>query len=90
MTDQQREVAAARTAAKALLDSVNSLRRRFGDTTDMRRLSVDAARIVEDLDLLVGPEPRGEAAPHLVVIPEGEYPRELFEGADDEGVGPHR
>lgn len=80
------DVAAARRAARELSSAVESLRRHYGDTVDVRRLHADAERIHHDLELLAGPEPVPAGAP-LEIIPDGDYPPEFWQDAGDEGVG---
>lgn len=87
MTMQEQDVASARVAARDLEAAVAALRRHYGDSVDLRRLLADVERIPLDLDLLAGPEP-AEAPRPLEVIPEGEYPAELFVDAEHEGLGP--
>ncbi|MDP9396067.1 MAG: hypothetical protein M3Q27_18160 [Actinomycetota bacterium] len=90
MTVQQQDVAAARAAAKELDKAVAELARRAGDSVDVRRLQVDAARVIVDLDLLAGPEPAQPERPELMVIPDGDYPASFWDDCEDEGVGRHR
>jgi len=88
ITDQH--VAAARRAAGELAAAVEGLSRVPGlAQVDLRRLAEDVARIGVDLDLLAGVAP-GDARPTLEIIPDGDYPASLFEGAEDEGLGPRR
>jgi hypothetical protein len=90
VTDHSPETMAARAATRELLRAVDGLQRRMGDSIDLRRLRTDAQRVAEDLELLVGPDVQAEP-PKLMVIPDGDYPPELFADCDDEGVGPaHR
>ncbi|HYJ74899.1 MAG TPA: hypothetical protein VEV65_04825 [Kineosporiaceae bacterium] len=89
VSGQEQYVAAARRAARDLVSAVEHLARTSPPSIDLRRLAEDAARISVDLDLLTGgrtPKP----APALEIVQDVEYPASLFEGADDEGLGPRR
>jgi hypothetical protein len=89
MDGQEQHIAAARKAARDLAAAVERLGRFYPNSVDHRRLAEDTSRIVIDLDLLLGM--RREAVPaQLEVISDGEYPAHLFEGAEDEGLGPRR
>jgi hypothetical protein len=86
---QEQQVAAARRAVRDLSAAVEGLERVFPPSVDLRRLAEDTARITVDLDLLAGgrtPQP----AVAVEIIQDVEYPASLFEGADDEGLGPRR
>jgi len=86
---QEQQVAAARKAARDLAAAVEGLGRVLPPSVDLRRLAEDTARISVDLDLLAGvrsPQP----AVALEIVQDVEYPPHLFEGADDEGLGPRR
>jgi hypothetical protein len=86
---QEQQVAAARRAARDLAAAVEGLQRVFPPSVDLRRLAEDTARITADLDLLTGgrtPQP----AVAVEIVQDVEYPASLFEGADDEGLGPRR
>jgi hypothetical protein len=48
------DAAAARRAAQALKQAVDTLTRHYPDTVDVRRLKTDVGRLSEDLDLLCG------------------------------------
>ena len=89
MEGQEQQIAAARKAARDLAAAVERLGRVYPQSVDLRRLTEDTARIVVDLDLLVGIA-RVPAPATLEVIADVEYPAHLFEGADDEGLGPRR
>jgi hypothetical protein len=89
MDGQGQHITAARKAAHDLTAAVEHLRRFYPNSVDHRRLAEDASRVVVDLDLLIGI--RRESTPaQLEVITDAEYPRALFEGAEDEGYGPRR
>ena len=83
-------VAAARRAARDLTAAVEHLARTSPPTVDLRRLAEDAARISVDLDLLAGVRETPKPALALEIVQDVEYPASLFEGADDEGLGPRR
>jgi hypothetical protein len=89
MSVQEQHVAAVRKAARELVTAVENLGRVYGNSVDLRRLAEDTARIPVDLDLLVGIKNAPAPAP-LEIIPDVEYPASLFEGAEDEGLGPRR
>jgi hypothetical protein len=72
-----------------LAAAVQGLARYYPNSVDHRRLAEDTSRIVVDLDLLVGIR-RVPAPAQMEVIADGEYPANLFEGAEDEGLGPRR
>ncbi len=89
MDGREHHIAAARKAARELATAVELLGRFYPRSVDHRRLAEDTSRIVVDLDLLVGL--RHETVPAtLEVIADGDYPAHLFEGAEDEGLGPRR
>lgn len=77
-----------RTAVRDLLVSVEALKRHHPDGPDLRRLVVDAQRVGEDVDLLLGAPPAAPAG-ERDVIPDGDYPPGFFADAEDEGVGRH-
>jgi hypothetical protein len=85
---QEQQVAAARRAARDLAAAVEGLERVFPPSVDLRRLAEDTARITADLDLLAGRTPQPAVA--VEIVQDVEYPASLFEGADDEGLGPRR
>ena len=78
-----------RGAVRDLLQAVEGLKRDHHNDPDLRRLQVDAQRVAEDVDLLLGPS---TAAPEGAqdVIPDEDYPPGFFADAEDEGVGRHR
>jgi hypothetical protein len=86
---QEQQVAAARRAARDLATAVEGLTRVFPPSVDLRRLSEDTARIAVDLDLLAGVRGQQRWVP-VEIVHDVEYPASLFEGADDEGLGPRR
>ena len=89
MDGQEQHIAAARKAARDLAAAVQALARFYPNSVDHRRLTEDTSRIVVDLDLLAGVR-RVPAPAQLEVIADGVYPANLFEGAEDEGLGPRR
>ena len=89
MDGQEQHIAAARKAARDLAVAVDRMARFYPQSVDHRRLAEDTARIVVDLDLLLGIRREPTRGP-LTVIADGEYPAHLFEGAEDEGLGPRR
>jgi hypothetical protein len=80
-------------AGRALADlerAVSSLRRVFGDSLDMRRVTDDVARLATSLAVLTenAPPPvAGPASPDLEVIPDAEYDPAFWRDAEDEGLG---
>ncbi len=75
---------------------VNSLRARYGDGPAVRRIVIDADRILSDVELLDSDvseldlaratvQPPGEK----IVIPDTPYDSEFWRDVDDEGVGGH-
>ncbi len=75
---------------------VNSLRARYGDIPAMRRIVIDADRILSDVELLdtdaseldltrATVQQSGEK----IVIPDTQYDSEFWRDVDDEGVGGH-
>ena len=89
MQAQEQHIVAARKAARDLAAAVEALKRFYPNSVDHRRLSEDTSRVVVDLDLLVGAK-RSPVPGPLEIISDGEYPAHLFEGAEDEGLGPRR
>ena len=75
---------------------VSSLKARYGDSPAMRRIIIDADRILSDVELLdtdvseldltrAAVQQSGEK----IVIPDTEYDSEFWRDVDDEGVGGH-
>ena len=90
VSGQEQYVAAARRAARDLVAAVENLARMSQPSVDLRRLAEDAARISVDLDLLAGVRQQSKPSIPLEIVQDVEYPASLFEGADDEGLGPRR
>lgn len=89
MSVQEQQVTAARKAARDLAAAVEGLTRVFPPSVDLRRLSEDTARVAVDLDLLAGV--RGQPpSVELEFVQDVAYPAGLFDGADDQGLGPRR
>ena len=81
----------------SLRRSVNSLKARYGDSPAMRRIVIDADRILSDVQLLdthiseldlarATVQQSGEKIP----IPDTQYDTEFWRDVDDEGVGGHK
>ena len=75
---------------------VSSLRARYGDSPAMRRIVIDADRILTDVELLdtdvseldltrATVQQSGEK----IVIPDTQYDSDFWRDVDDEGVGGH-
>jgi hypothetical protein len=75
---------------------VSSLKARYGDSPALRRIVIDADRILGDVELLdtdvselelmrVTVQQSGEK----VTIPDTDYDRDFWRDVDDEGVGGH-
>jgi hypothetical protein len=75
---------------------VSSLRARYGDSSAMRRIVLDADRILSDVELLdtdvseldldgATVQQSGEK----IVIPDTQYDTDFWRDVDDEGVGGH-
>ena len=75
---------------------VTTLQNRYRDDPAMRRVVIDAERILSDLALLDMDAAELELASHTVVttaekiaIPDTPYDNEFWRDVDDEGVGGH-
>lgn len=75
---------------------VGSLKNRYGDSPAMRRIVIDADRILSDVELLdtdvseldltrATVQQSGEK----ILIPDTQYDSEFWRDVDDEGVGGH-
>lgn len=87
----QEAVTSVRGAVLRLEAAVAALRREFGDTLGVRRVSSDVRRLIEDLDELGEPQAGRHAAPTaapvLEEIPDTPYDRSMWADAEDEGFG---
>ncbi|WP_375482575.1 hypothetical protein [uncultured Mycobacterium sp.] len=75
---------------------VTSLKCRYGDTPAMRRIVIDADRILADIELLdidAGELDLARASVadsgEKIAIPDTDYNAEFWRDVDDEGVGGH-
>jgi hypothetical protein len=75
---------------------VNALKSRYGDSPAMRRIIIDADRILSDVQLLDTDLSELDLARATVqqsgekiAIPDTEYDRDFWRDVDDEGVGGH-
>ena len=75
---------------------VTSLKARYGDSPAMRRIVIDAERILGDVELLdtdVSELDFARATVHQsgekIAIPDTEYDRDFWRDVDEEGVGGH-
>lgn len=75
---------------------VGSLKSRYGDSPAMRRIVIDAERIISDVDMLDTDMAELDLARATVqqsgekiVIPDTQYDSEFWRDVDDEGVGGH-
>jgi hypothetical protein len=75
---------------------VTSLKSRYGDTPAMRRIVIDADRILADVELLdidAGELDLARASVsdpgEKIAIPDTDYNAEFWRDVDDEGVGGH-
>jgi hypothetical protein len=73
---------------------VLGLKSRFGDIPGMRRIELDAERILTDVELLESDAGEldlqrwaAERAQDKITIPDTEYDSEFWRDVDDEGVG---
>jgi hypothetical protein len=83
------DLSAAQRALGEMERAVRALKLHFGADHDMRRLEDDVQRVRFDLGLLgeSAPAAAGEPKRNLEVIPDREYDRDLWQDADDEGLG---
>lgn len=75
---------------------VGSLKNRYGDSPAMRRIVIDADRIISDVEMLDTDIAELDLARATVqqsgekiVIPDTQYDSEFWRDVDDEGVGGH-
>ena len=73
---------------------VMGLKARFGDIPGMRRIELDAERILTDVQLLESDAGEldlqrwaAERAQDKIAVPDTEYDSEFWRDVDDEGVG---
>lgn len=73
---------------------VLNLKSRFGDIPGMRRIELDAERILTDVELLESDAGEldlqrwaAQRAQEKIAIPDTEYDSEFWRDVDDEGVG---
>ena len=76
---------------------VSSLKARYGDSPAMRRIVIDADRILADVELLDTDVSELDLARATVqqsgeriVIPDTQYDKDFWRDVDDEGVGGHK
>ncbi|MDD4867698.1 MAG: hypothetical protein PHQ28_11465 [Mycobacterium sp.] len=90
------ELAELHDLISGLRRCVSSLKARYGDSPAMRRIVIDADRILSDVNLLdtdvseldfarATVQQSGET----IVIPDTQYDSEFWRDVDDEGVGGH-
>jgi hypothetical protein len=90
------ELAELHELITSLRRCVNDLRSRFGESPAMRRIVLDAERILSDVELLDNdandldlsrctPQHTGEKIP----VPDTQYDQHFWRDVDDEGVGGH-
>lgn len=87
------DLAAAESALVDLRRAVIRVQAHYGDTVDVHRLRDDVARVAADLTLLQRSTPSaggGTGAGDVVYIPDGDYGREFWADAEDEGLGAPR
>jgi hypothetical protein len=80
-------VGATREAITTLAAAVLRVRREYGDTLGVRRLTSDVDRLQEDLDLLGQPEPGYSPEPNqdeLLEIPDAPYDESMWADAQSE------
>lgn len=75
---------------------VTSLKIRYGDSPAMRRIVIDADRILSDVELLDTDiteldldRATVQQAGDKIAIPDTDYDRDFWRDVDDEGVGGH-
>ncbi|OBH93136.1 hypothetical protein [Mycobacterium sp. E2733] len=75
---------------------VGSLKSRYGDNPAMRRIVIDADRILSDVELLDTDvseldltRATVQQSSEKIVIPDTQYDSEFWRDVDDEGVGGH-
>jgi hypothetical protein len=90
------EIAELHDLIGGLRRCVSSLKARYGDSPAMRRIVIDADRILSDVQLLDTDVSELDLARATVqqsgekiVIPDTEYDTDFWRDVDDEGVGGH-
>lgn len=90
------ELAELRDLVGGLRRCVGSLKARYGDSPALRRIVIDADRILTDVDLLDADVSELDLARAAVqqpgekiAIPDTPYDSEFWRDVDDEGVGGH-
>lgn len=84
-------VDATREAVAVLQAAVERLRREYGDTLGVRRITSDVGRFLIDLDELGDPEPGYHPQPdpdQLEEIPDAPYDESMWADAETEGHVP--
>ncbi|WP_420329663.1 hypothetical protein [Mycobacterium lepromatosis] len=76
--------------------SVASLKTRYGDSPAIRRIAIDADRILSDVELLDADISELDLAratvqqsSEKIAIPDTQYDSDFWRDVDDEGVGGH-
>jgi hypothetical protein len=67
---------------------VSSLKARYGDSPAMRRIVIDADRILGDVELLLA-RVTVQQSGEKIAIPDADYDRDFWRDVDQEGVGGH-
>jgi hypothetical protein len=90
------ELAELHTLIGGLRRCVSSLKARYGDSPAMRRIVIDADRIMSDIELLDTDVSELDLAGATVqqsgekiAIPDTQYDNDFWRDVDDEGVGGH-
>jgi hypothetical protein len=75
---------------------VSSLQARYGESPEMRRIVIDAERILSDVELLDTDvseldltHAAAQQSAEKIAIPDTQYDSEFWRDVDDEGVGGH-
>jgi len=91
------ELAELHDLTGSLRRCVSSLRARYGDSPAMRRIVIDADRILADVELLDTDVSELDLAratvqqsAEKIVIPDTQYDSDFWRDVDDEGVGGHK
>ena len=91
------ELAELHDLVSGLRRCVASLRSRYVDNPDLRRVTMDADRILSDLDLLDGDlrdldlsRCTEKYSGEKIQVPDTQYDNDFWRGVDDEGVGGRR